>query len=337
MAKDYYHTLGVGRDASQADIQKAYRDLARKHHPDLNPNDKGAKQKFQEVQEAFDVLNDPKKREMFDRYGSSFQQAGGGPGGGGGGGGGGTWNYTGDFEDIDLSQFFGERYGGAGGGGGGGTGGFAEMFKQFGGAAASEAAGGGAGRRGRRRARTPQQQGADVEAELEVPFTTAVGGGEAQVQLQRDGQTETLAIKIPPGIEDGKKMRLRGQGQPGIGGGPPGDVLLTIRVAPHAIFQRQGKNLLVKVPITLGEAISGAKVDVPTPHGTVSLRIPAGSSSGAKLRAKGQGVAPRDEPPGDLIAELQIVLPPALDEESKGLLRDFDQRNPLNPRTTLRW
>src|SRR5437588_390875 len=127
MAKDYYHTLGLNRNASQAEIQKAYRDLARKHHPDLNPDDKRAKEKFQEVQEAFDVLNDPKKREMYDRYGSSFEQAGGGPAGPGGG----TWTYTGDLDDVDLSQFFGERFGA--GGGGGGPGGFAEMFEQFGG------------------------------------------------------------------------------------------------------------------------------------------------------------------------------------------------------------
>jgi curved DNA-binding protein len=330
MAKDYYHTLGVSRDASQADIQKAYRELARKHHPDLNPDDKGAKQKFQEVQEAFDVLNDPKKREMFDRYGSSFEQGGGTPGGPGGG----TWTFSGDLDDVDFSQLFGERFGG--GAHGGTPGGFAEMFRQFGGEAAGEPGGAAPRRRGGRRARAAQQ-GADLEAELEIPFATAVGGGQAQVHLQRGDQADTLAIKIPPGIEDGKKMRLRGQGQPGIGGGPPGDVLLTIRVAPHPIFQRQGNNLVVKVPITLGEAVSGAKVDVPTPRGTVSLRIPPGSSTGTKLRAKGQGVTPKDEPPGDLIAELQIVLPPALDEESKELLRDFDRRNPMNPRTTLKW
>jgi DnaJ-class molecular chaperone len=327
MAKDYYNTLGVSRNASQTEIQKAYRDLARKYHPDLNPDDKQAKQKFQEVQEAFDVLNDAKKREMYDRYGSSFQQGGGAPGGGPGG----TWTFTGDLDDVDLSQFFGERFGGGGAGAGSGAGGFAEMFKQFGGAAGAA----GAGRtRSRRR---PPQQGADVEAELEIPFAIAVVGGETHVTLQRGGQAETLAIKIPAGIEDGKKMRLRGQGEPGIAGGPPGDVLLTIRVAPHPFFMRQGKNLLVKVAITLGEAVSGAKVDVPAPRGTLSLRVPPGSSSGAKLRAKGQGVAPKDEPPGDLIAELQIVLPPTIDDQSKEVLADFDHRNPMNPRATLKW
>jgi len=321
MPKDYYQTLGVSRNASQAEIQKAYRNLARKHHPDVNPGDKKAKERFQEVQEAFDVLNDPKKREMYDRYGSSFQQAGGGQPGGGG-----TWTFSGDFEDIDLSQFFGERFGG------GPAGGFAEMFGQFAGAGPTA----GAGRRGRARARPPRQ-GADIEAELEIPFATAVTGGESQVTLQRGDQTETLAIKIPAGIEDGKKMRLRGQGEPAPGGGPAGDLLLTVRVAPHPFFQRDGKNLIVQVPITVGEAAAGAKVDIPAPRGTLSLRVPAGSSSGKKLRAKGQGIAPKDEPPGDLIAELQVVLPSPIDDASRELLQDFDRRNPMNPRASLRW
>ena len=320
MAKDYYHTLSVGRDASQAEIQKSYRDLARKYHPDLNPDDKAAKEKFQEVQEAFDVLNDPKKREMYDRYGSSFQQAGAG---------GGPWMHSsGDFEDIDLSQFFGERFGG-GAGTGAGTGGFAEFFQQFGGA--------GGGPQARTRTRTPGRRGADLEAELEVPLATAVLGGEAQIVLRRDGRDETITVKVPPGIGDGQRIRLRGQGQPGAGGGPDGDVFLTIHVAPHPFYQRRGKDLHVRVPITLGEAAGGAKVDVPTPHGTVSLRVPPGSSSGTKLRARGQGVAPKDETPGDLIAELQVVLPPSLDEQEKETLRELDRRHPSNPRSELRW
>jgi curved DNA-binding protein len=318
MAKDFYHTLGVGRDASQAEIQKAYRNLARKYHPDVNPDDKQAKQKFQEVQEAFDVLNDPKKREMYDRYGSSFQQAGAGPGGG-------PWTFTaGDAEDIDLSQFFGERFGG--GREGGFPGGFAEMFQQFGGAAA-----------GGRRGRTAVRRGADIETELEIPFATAVSGGEVRISLHRNGRAEELKVKIPAGIEEGKKMRLRGQGEEGIGGGPAGDVLITVHVAPHPHFQRRGKDLLVKVPITLGEAAAGTKVDVPTPRGTVSLRVPPGSSSGVKLRARGQGVVPKGESPGDLIAELQIVLPPSLDEASKEYFQEFDRRHPLTPRSELRW
>lgn len=334
MAKDYYKTLGVRRDASQAEIQKAYRELARKYHPDLNPDDKTAKRKFQEVQAAFDVLNNPEKRELYDRYGSSFETMG--PGGPGGAYTGSSWGRSAGggpaggfrFEDVDLGDFFGERFGGGAGGPGGA--GFADVFQQF----------RQAGARPRRGQAARPQRGADIVHELRVPFSTSITGGEAQVTIRRQsGKVETLEVKIPAGIEDGKKMRLRGQGEPAPPGGKPGDILLTIRVAPHACFQRRGNDLVVKVPVTLAEAALGAKVDVPTPKGTVSLRVPAETSSGTRLRVKGYGVAPKqDAPPGDLLAEVQIVLPKELDESSREMIRKIDEQSPhQDPRAELRW
>ncbi len=323
MAEDYYKTLGVRRDASQDEIRKAYRGLARKLHPDVNPSP-DAKTKFQEVQAAFDVLNDAQKREMYDRYGSSFETMGGqGPQGGG------PWRTysTGPQggpggEDVDFSQFFGERFGG------GATVDLGDIFSQF--------RGGGTTRTrssaGRRR------RGADLQHELQIPFATSVTGGEAQISVQRaGGKVETLSVRIPAGIEDGKKIRLRGQGEPADGGGTPGDILLTVRVAPHPLFQRAGNNLVVKVPVTLGEAALGAKVDVPTPKGTVTLQVPAGSSSGRKLRVKGHGIVPKTGTPGDLLAELQIVLPQEFDEEAREMIRKLDEQSPRDVRASLRW
>ncbi|MCE5268966.1 MAG: J domain-containing protein [Planctomycetaceae bacterium] len=334
MAEDYYGILGVPKNASPAEIQKAYRELARKHHPDMNPGDKTAKKKFQKVQAAFDVLNNPEKREMYDRYGSSFETAGpGGPQPQGGY----TWSWApggapsggagpGGFgvEDIDLSQFLGERYGQEM------PGGLGDLFGQF-----RRAAG-----KYRNRPSGAQQapnHGADVTQELQIPFTTSITGGEVQIAVQRpQGKTETLAVKIPPGIEDGKKIRIRGHGQPARRG-TPGDIILTIRVAPHPFFHRRGNQLYVRVPVTLGEAAAGAKVDVPTPRGTVAVRVPPGSSSGTKLRIKGHGVAPKNGSAGDLMAEIQIVLPKQLSEADRQTIRDIDQRYAENPRGDLRW
>jgi DnaJ-class molecular chaperone len=151
-----------------------------------------------------------------------------------------------------------------------------------------------------------------------------------------DGRTENLAVKIPAGIDEGQTIRLRGKGGESPGAGQPGDMLITIHVAPHPLYQRSGKNLLLKLPVTLAEAALGAKVDVPLPSGKkVSLRVPAGTSSGKKLRIKGQGVAPAKGEPGDLLAEVQIMIPSQLDEESQSLVRRFDERNPLEPRGDL--
>lgn len=323
MTEDYYKTLGVSRNASADDIQKAYRELARKHHPDLNPDDASAKKKFQEVQQAFDVLNDAGKRELYDRYGSSFEQMRGGPGRPQGA----PWGQAGGGaspEDFDFSQIFGERPEA----GPESFGGFGDIFKQF----AKGAARG-------RASRAERARGENLSYELQVPFTTAILGGSAQLTVRRgDGRTETISVRIPAGIEDGKTIRLRGQGEPPAGGrGTPGDILLAIRVASHPYFHRRGKDLFVRLPVSVGEAALGAKVDVPTPHGAVVVRIPPGASSGAKLRIRGHGIPDKTGQPGDLFAEVQVTLPKQIDPAAADLLRQFDERAPAAPRNDLRW
>jgi len=331
MAADYYSILDVPRDASQADIQKAYRKKAREHHPDLNPDDEGAKDRFQNVQRAFDVLGDAEQRKLYDRYGPDFEQMAhfqeGAPGGGsrsqwrtGGGGG--------QYEDIDLSSIF-----GMGGGGGGGAG-FEDILRQFGGGG-----GGATGGRRRRRRQAETPKGQNLEAEVNVPFTMAVAGGKTDISLRRgDGSTETIAVTVPAGIEDGKKLRLSGKGEPSPYGGASGDILLTIRVQPHPFFTREGENLQVRLPITLPEAAAGAKVDVPTPGGTVTLSIPPGTSSGKKLRIKGHGVpATKKRPAGDLVATVEIILPPELTDKEKENLAALSDKYATSPRADLRF
>jgi curved DNA-binding protein len=315
MDDDFYKVLGVSRDASQSDIQRAYRELARKSHPDMNPNDKDAKEKFQRIQQAYDVLKNPEKREMYDRYGSSFESMGaGGPRGG-------SWRTQqggapfGGFEEFDFSQIFGGRS----------AEGFGDIFRGFTGGRSQ----------GRKASR---QRGADLQHEIEIPFTTSITGGEVNLTVQRPGgKVETLSVKVPPGIESGKRIRVRGQGESSATGGPQGDILIQVRVKPHAFYRRNGKDLEVAVPISLAEAAEGSKVDVPTPQGTISLTVPPASSSGRRLRIKGHGVPQPDGSKGDLFAQLQIVLPDQLDGESLKLVRQLDERNPLNPRSELRW
>lgn len=319
MADDYYQTLGLKKDATPEAIQKAYRELARKYHPDLNPDDKTAKEKFQKVQAAFEVLNDPDKRTKYDRFGSAYDSAGSGAHRGAPF----TWQTGGEaganFQEVDLSDLF-----------GGGGGGFADILKGFG--------RGGGRSSGPSRAPKQPRRGSDLIYELQVPFNTAVLGGEAAISVQReDGHLETIHVKIPAGIEDGKKIRLRGQGESAGRGGEPGDILITVRVAPHPHFQRRGKHLDVQVPISLSEAALGAKIDVPTPRGMISLSIPPGTSSGKRLRIKGHGVEPRGDTAGDLYAEILIVLPEDLDVEDLNAIKKIIQKHPFNPRADLRW
>ncbi len=317
MDKDYYKVLGVSREASPEEIKKAYKKLAAKYHPDMNPDDETAKERFQQVQAAYDVLSDPDKREKYDRYGSAFETMGaGGPGGG-------TWQtFTGGpggmGEEIDLSDLFGGREHGEG------FGAFADLF------------GFGGGRRTRGRRAGPRR-GGDLRAEITVDFQTAVVGGRQTVVLSESGgSSKTIEISIPAGIEDGKKIRLRGQGAPGTAGGPAGDLLITVHVKPHPVFRRKGLDLELTLPVTVGEAALGTQVDVPTPYGTIGVRIPPGTSSGRRLRVKGHGVKSKSGT-GDLYLEVAIVLPKEMDDESRRLLEQFERRTRFDPRTGIRW
>lgn len=302
--RDFYEVLGVSRSASQDEIRKAYKKLAKKFHPDVKPADPDAEKKFSELTEAYDVLSDEKKRANYDQFGHAARGAGGNPFEGFGGAGG---------QAFDLNDILGGMFGGGRGG------------NPFGGAAG--------GRRGQARA----QKGQDAKAEITVPFHVAVNGGEHSVTLQNGSTSERLSVKIPAGIEDGQSIRLAGQGNPGMGGGPAGDLLVTIHIAPHPWFKRDGHNLTVEVPLTPSEAALGAKIDVPTMNdGMVVLTIPPGTSSGAKLRLRGKGVLNhKSGERGDQFVSLKISVPKNLSDEAKLLFEQLSSVAPQDPRGGL--
>lgn len=345
MAEDLYQTLGVSREAKKTELQKAYRKLARKYHPDMNPDNKAAQEKFKRVQEAYEVLSDEQKRAAYDRYGSDFEKIRGGyqPGAGGAGGAGDP-----SFDGLDLEQIFGAAgRGGRGGGGAGFENGFNDFFEQIlgGGATRGGPRGGGFPRSGSpgtggRPAPSPPQQGQNIRYDLSIAFEKAVLGGKAEFYPTGTGKTEKLSVTIPAGVDEGAKIRLRGQGQQ-VPGGEPGDFILVVHIDEHPFYQRVGRNLELSLPITIGEAAIGAKVDVPTPKGTVTLSVPPGSRSGKRLRLKGQGIqyaaGSKHDGPGDLIVELQIQLPPSLTERATELIQEFEAEQPFAPREGLKF
>jgi DnaJ-class molecular chaperone len=317
MSDEYYKILEVPKTATLEEIQKSYRKLARKHHPDMNQNDpKGAKEKFQKIQEAYDILGNVEKRKVYDQFGVSPDQMGSGGGQGPfqwsfGGGNGPFRNSNFQFENIDdIIRMFGS------GNGFGSTQTPGEFFT----AKAARRAG----------------RGSDLEHNLTVPFVMSVEGGTVDMIIRRPtGKEETVAVKIPAGITDGKKIRLSGLGNPGQDGGKPGNLLITVRVEDHLFFTRKDNNLYVKIPVSLKEAVFGAKIDIPTPKGNVTLTVPAGSSSGTKLRVRGCGVV--KDVPGDLFAELYVVLPSKWTSAEKELLQKLVSE-PTEPiRKKLRW
>lgn len=305
---DYYQTLGVSRSASADEIKRAYRKLAKKHHPDANPDDTSSQKKFSEITEAYEVLSDDQKRQKYDQFGDNWSKVGGGGGGspfegfGGAGGGAGGAGF-------DLNDILGGMFGGGGGGGRGGG--------------------------GRRQARP--SKGENVDVEIRVPFQIGVEGGQHELTLRTGGQVDRLTAKIPAGIHDGGKVRLAGQGQPGHGGGPAGDVIVTVKISHHPWFRREGKTLLVDVPITASEAALGGKVDVPTlTEGAVVMSIPPGTSSGARLRLRGKGVPDlKSGERGDQLAIVKIVVPKELSPEAQELYRQLEEAAPQTPREDL--
>ena len=336
MSDDYYKTLEVGRDATADEIQKSYRALARKYHPDLNQDDPKAKEKFQKLQEAYDVLGDPEKRKQYDQFGPAFEQMkaggfnwGGAQGNPFGGAGGFPWGNMGGGPggqagraEFDLNEILGGMFHG---------GQFNDGASQFGGMP-------GAGARRRQRRPSGPVKGGDLEYEITVPFPTAIAGGQWEISIQRPGSgPERVTIKIPVGIDDGKKIRLRGQGNPPpMPEGKPGDLILTVKVAPHPHFRRSGDQLYVTVPVTLQEAVQGAKIEIPSPQGSVSVTVPPGSTSGTKLRLKGCGI---QKPSGatDLYAELIVALPKHWSEHDRNLIGQLDTSYPEPPRKDFRF
>jgi len=378
--EDYYRTLGVSRDASPEEIRKAYRRLARKYHPDLNPGDKAAEERFKKVQEAYDVLNDPKKKQMYDQYGfysdSGFAAGAGayqqGPGMG--------------FGGFDFSDFM--KGPGAGGRGEdyGFGGAFRDLFSQF------------FGGRQREASQAPEK-GSDLEYALNIDFQQSLRGTQVRLNIQRydqctvcngtgtqggattvcpecngtgnvsqmagamrfsltcprcggsgrlknacpncrgDGRlpkTESVEVRIPPGVRSGSRLRVAGKGNAGTFGAPPGDLYITVRVEPHPFFERDGDDIRIRVPITVAEAGLGAKIEVPTIDGRAILKIPQGTQNGQKFRLREKGVFnSRTNTRGDQIVEVYIQAPDVRDERTRELLRELAKLQTGDPRAEL--
>ncbi|MBN2408775.1 MAG: molecular chaperone DnaJ [Candidatus Aminicenantes bacterium] len=366
MEKDYYRTLGIGRNASAAEIKKAYRKLARKFHPDLNPGDKAAEAKFKEIQEAYSVLIDPKKKSQYDQFGFVGDQPPPGTGRRASGS---------SFEGFDFSDY--------------GTSSFADFFENL------------FGRGGRAPAAGPER-GEDLHYSMKIGFEEAVNGLRTRIQLSRlvrcpacqgsghvhasgpgrcpvcggsgrthlqrgsmkfattcpacqgtgvgrgeecrdcrgrglGQKTELITVNIPAGVDNGSRVRVPGKGNAGPNGGPAGDLFISIEVAPHALFRREGSHILLKVPITVPEATLGAQIEVPTLDGKATIKIPPGTKSGQKLRLKQMGApVPGGRTRGDELVEVTIVPPPAQDRKVKGLMEELARLYKENPREKLR-
>jgi len=315
--KDYYTTLGVSKTATDKEIKQAFRKLARKFHPDVNPGDKGAEARFKEVNEANEVLSDPVKRKKYDELGANWRAyenappGAGGPFGGGapfGGGwstGGGQSNYR-TMTQEEVEAMF---------GGGGGASPFSDFFNTFfGGMGAEEPTS------PRGRARSRSRKGQDVEHPFELDLEDAIKGSVQRLQLRHDGHARTVEVRIPAGVTDGSRVRVAGEGGRGAGSGPSGDLYLRVQLKPHPVFDVKGRDVYTRTRVPVPIAVLGGEVDVATPeHKTLRLKLPAGTQSGQKFRLRGHGlpsVGKADER-GDLYASVEVEVPKTLSDEER--------------------
>ncbi len=298
MARDPYLELGVSRGASHDEIRKAFRKLAKQHHPDTNPGNKAAEDRFKVVSAAFDILGDPEKRKKFDAGEIDADGREVMRGYSGGGGGGGPWGQSRNAESMegaDLGDLFSEILGRRGGGGGG-FGGFS-------------------------------QKGADVRAKLEIDLEDTIHGAKKRIAFS-DGRT--IDVSIPKGAEEGQTLRLKGQGSPGRSG--PGDAFIELVVRPHAVFRREGEALVMDLPVSIPDAVLGGKVEARTPDGAVTLTVPKGANSGQSLRLKGRGLSDSRGKRGDLLARIVLMLPEKPDAELEAFAERWRKERPYTPK-----
>ncbi len=323
MARDLYQVLGVARDADEDAVKKAFRKLAMKYHPDKNPG-KANEQRFKEVNQANEVLSDKKRRALYDEFGEDSLSQGFDPerarlirqygrGGGRASGGGGM------PDGFDVQEIF--------GGAGGQNADFGDLIGDLFGRSGGGGRGGRAGVRG-----APRSRGQDVESEVTIDFAHAVKG--TTLALQRGN--EQVSVRVPPGANEGSRLRIPGQGGSGFNGGPPGDLLVTVHVLPHPFFRREGDDLHLDVPITLGEAYRGEKIRIPTPDGEVTLKVPPHTQTGSMTRLRGKGIARKNREAGDLYVRFLVHVPTA-DEPEVAKAIDVLASKVENPRTDLKF
>jgi curved DNA-binding protein len=322
--KDYYESLGVPRTASEAEIKKAFRKLAREYHPDVAKDKKKAEEKFKEINEAYEVLSDPANRKKYDQLGANWKQGAefrpppgwegfsGGNARGFRGGAPGAEDFEFHFGGTGFSDFFEQLFGARGRGAGfagrdfGGRGGFAE----------EEMA----------------ERGRDVEGDIMVTLEEAMRGSVRSVSVRHDSQTHTYQVKIPPGVTEGQRLRVAGRGEAGAGGGEAGDLYLRIRLAKHPDFEVEDHNLIYEAEVAPWEAVLGANISVPTLDGRVNIKIPAGTQNGQKLRVRGRGLPQRGGGNGDLIVVTKVEVPQKVSDAERELWEKLARESKFNPR-----